>query len=92
MFRDLSFFNSDVSKWDVSNVRTMRLMVHGATAFNSDVSKWVVSKVTDMKSLFSSSAFNGDVSKWDTSNVVNLQSCKLDCVLEFDLNDNANSA
>ena len=33
-------------KWEVSNVRDMRLMFERARLFNSDISKWDVSSVT----------------------------------------------
>ena len=62
MFNGCSNFNGDVSKWDVSNVITMKGMFHDCSSFNGDVSKWDVSKVTNMRNMFKGcSSFNGDV-------------------------------
>ncbi|WP_141080657.1 BspA family leucine-rich repeat surface protein, partial [Campylobacter jejuni] len=33
-------FNSDLSKWDVSNVENMSSMFEGCKNFNGDLSKW----------------------------------------------------
>ena len=70
MFRGPEWFNSDVSKWDVSRVTTMSYMFAGATSFNGYVLKWDVSNVITTSNMFASvSLFNGDVSKWDVSAV-----------------------
>ena len=42
MFRGATSFNSDLSKWNVGNVKDMSYMFDGATSFNSDLSKWNV--------------------------------------------------
>ena len=52
MFARAKFFNSDLSKWDVSRARDMRGMFLGATSFNGDLSKWDVSRVKDMEGMF----------------------------------------
>ena len=52
MFARAKFFDSDLSKWDVSRVNNMRRMFLGATSFNGDLSKWDVSRVSDMHSMF----------------------------------------
>ena len=65
MFCDVSLFNSDVSKWDVSvsHVTNMRWIFFGASLFNSDVSKWDVSHVTNMGLMFDGTwLFNNGVS------------------------------
>ena len=54
MFNGATSFNSDISKWDVSNVTTMDSMFNSATSFNGDISKWDVSKVIIMTSMFAS--------------------------------------
>ena len=68
-----SNFNGDISKWDVSNVTTMKDMFFKAKAFNQDIGDWKVSKVTNMSTMFAiSTAFNQDIGKWDVSNVTNM--------------------
>ena len=52
VFARAKFFDSDVSKWDVSRVKNMHGMFLGARSFNCDVSKWEVSSVTDMHGMF----------------------------------------
>ena len=67
-----SYFNGDISDWDVSNVEDMYGMFRGAKFFNGDISKWNVSKVTDMSYMFNKSVFNGDISKWNVGKVENM--------------------
>ena len=52
MFARAKFFDSDLSKWDVSRVKDMRSMFLRATSFNGDLSKWDVSRVNDMQGMF----------------------------------------
>ena len=52
MFARAKYFNSDVSKWDVSRVKNMQGMFLGATSFNGDLSKWDVTRVIDMRGMF----------------------------------------
>ena len=52
MFQDCYNFNSDLSKWDVSNVKSMTCMFRGCQTFNSDLSNWNVNKVTNMGGMF----------------------------------------
>ena len=59
----LSGFNGDISKWNVSNVKTMQSMFE-FSQFNGDISKWNVSKVFIMDNMFRSSKFSGDISEW----------------------------
>ena len=62
----------EISKWNVSNVKTMYSMFR-KSIFNGDISKWNVGKVTDMGYLFYHSIFNEDISKWNLGNVTNIQ-------------------
>jgi surface protein len=64
-------FNGNISKWDVSNVKSMRAVFQDSK-FNGDISNWDVSNVESMRSLFQISDFNGDISKWDVSNVTDM--------------------
>jgi len=45
-------FNCDISKWDVSNVKTMEGMFTACDEFNQDISNWNVSKVVIMDGMF----------------------------------------
>ena len=57
-------FNDDISRWETSNVTTMKGMFDNAHAFNGDLSRWDTSNVTTMIRMFCSAhAFNGDVSR-----------------------------
>ena len=79
-FKSKTTFNSDISKWDVSNVVTLSCMF-GRTDYppdnyelNANLSAWQVGKVTDMSYMFAGIKFNGDLSKWDVSNVKTMYS------------------
>ena len=74
MFRDAaSFFNADLSAWDVSSVTDMRGMFYNAASFNGDLSAWGVSSVTDTRGMFMGAAsFNADLSAWDVSSVTDM--------------------
>jgi len=71
LFRYLSDFNDDISKWNVSNVINMSGMFYGSK-FNGDISKWNVKKVKNMFTMFYHSDFNGDISKWNVKKVDNM--------------------
>jgi len=63
-------FNGGLSKWDVSQVKTMWSMFAYASKFNGDVSDWDVSSATSMICMFfflNCEDFNGDVG--DTGDV-----------------------
>ena len=51
---DHSYFNGDISKWDVSNVEDMTSMFSDS-AFNQDISMWNVSKVEYYFNIFKNS-------------------------------------
>ena len=52
MFARANFFDTDISKWDVSRVKDMGGMFLGATSFNGDLSRWDVSSVKNMNGMF----------------------------------------
>ena len=58
-----SYFNGDISQWDVSNVKDMRCMFDGSD-FNGDISQWDVSNVTDMTRMFDNSPLKGKEPSW----------------------------
>ena len=69
-FKNQYPFNCDISKWDVSNVKTMEGMFCGEDEFNQDISNWDVSNVVNMESMFlGASKFNQPIGKWNVSNV-----------------------
>ena len=45
LFAGITYFNGDVSDWDVSNVEDMFCMFKGCEKFNQDISNWDVSNV-----------------------------------------------
>jgi surface protein len=64
----------DFSRWDTSNVTSMKGMFFGCRTFTGKgFGNWDVSRVTDMGYMFSQ-CYNleADLSKWDTSNVTNM--------------------
>ena len=66
-----SYFNGDISKWNVSNVIDMYKLFY-QSKFTGDISNWNVSNVADMAHMFYGSDFNNNISKWDVSNVINM--------------------
>ena len=52
MFDNAHSFNSDLSNWNVSNVKNMNRMFRNAHSFNSDLSNWNISNVENMKYMF----------------------------------------
>ena len=63
-------FNCDISKWNVSNVKTMEGMFAVCDEFNQDISNWDVSKVVNMGGMFKfAKKFNQPIGKWNVSNV-----------------------
>jgi surface protein len=71
MFSGCKIFNSDLSKWDVSNVIYFNNMFVNCYKFNSDLSNWDVSKGIDFDYMFyGCKSFNVDLSNWNVSNAV----------------------
>ena len=64
MFCDCLKFNSDLSRWDVSNVRYMYEMFYYCKNFNSDLSTWNVSKVEDISRMFERCDSMKKLPKW----------------------------
>jgi surface protein len=70
------YFDSDISKWDVSLSITTSSMFSGAAVFDQDLSAWKTSKVTIMHHMFAdASSFNHDLSTWTTSRVRDMYRC-----------------
>ena len=71
LFENISTFQQDISKWDVSNVEDMTMMFYGST-FNQPLNNWNVSNVKNMDSMFTRSSFNQPLNNWNVSNVENM--------------------
>ena len=54
LFNGETFFNGDISSWDVSNVQSMTAMFNFAESFNQDIGSWDVSNVQSMTAMFNS--------------------------------------
>ena len=72
LFRN-SYFNGDISKWDVSGVHSMEYMFGDCYYFNRDISNWDTRNVRTMRYMFCGSKFNRDISNWDTRNVTDME-------------------
>jgi surface protein len=72
-FYGASSFNSDLSKWDISNVNMMTATFRNATSFNQNINSWDVSNVLNIENLFyGASVFNQPIGDWNTSSVTNM--------------------
>ena len=59
-------FNDDISRWDTSNVTSMRFMFMGARQFNQSLQQWDVSNVKNMDYMFCyADAFKKSLSSWN---------------------------
>tara|TARA_B110000908_G_C10266895_1_gene465045 strand:- start:7081 stop:7626 length:546 start_codon:yes stop_codon:yes gene_type:complete len=69
-------FNQTLSKWDVSNVTTMKEMFENAETFNNGgsngINDWDVSNVITMEKMFMNTKFDQPIDKWVVSSVINM--------------------
>jgi len=73
MFYDAVNFNSDISHWDVSNIKNMSETFYGCRSFNQPLNDWDVSGVTDFQGMFyDAQVFNQDLNEWDLSSAEDL--------------------
>lgn len=80
MFSDCTIFNhSNVTLWNMSNVRDIEGMFINAAAFDQPIGTWNVSKVTNMSGLFATNnlsvgpnIFNQNISSWNTVRVTDM--------------------
>ena len=84
IFVKTKFEYIDISKWNVSNVKSMRQMFYWCEQLKSvgDLSNWSVSKVENMYAMFYGCAqlkSVGDLSNWDVSNVKYMGSMFYEC-------------
>jgi Mycoplasma protein of unknown function, DUF285 len=73
--RIATFFNEDLSDWDVSNADTLFGMFAGAASFQGrGLEQWDTSRVTNLSFVFMDvAAFNSDISRWNTSGAVTME-------------------
>ena len=72
-FQGCSNFNSDITKWDTTNVIDMDGMFSNASSFNQPIGNWNVSNVTTMNGMFfGASSFNQPIGNWNVSNVTSM--------------------
>ena len=78
--RDVNF---DVSKLDVSNVKTMAFMFSNCKKFDCDLSNWNMSNVTHTNYMFNNCQnFTGKgLDKWDASNITEMNGMFNGCQL-----------
>jgi surface protein len=68
-----SFNDSNVTKWDTSNVTSMTNMFNTARSFNQNIGSWNVANVTNMSWMFAGAiSFNQDISAWQTVKVTDM--------------------
>jgi len=73
MFNSTSYFNQDISSWNVSNVTNMAYMFNSSGVFNQNIGSWNVSNVTNMAYMFNgTTAFNQNIGSWNVSKVTNM--------------------
>ena len=77
-----SNFNQNISHWDISNVKNIRVMFYYNPSFNQDIGNWDTSNVINMAYMFSrASSFNQYIGNWGTSNVTLMGSMFYGCLL-----------
>ncbi|KAL7535340.1 hypothetical protein ACHAWF_005136 [Thalassiosira exigua] len=71
MFKGMSSFNADISRWDVGDATYFQEMFFGATSFNTDISSWDVGNGDYFSRMFNgATSFNADLSSWDVGSGV----------------------
>ncbi len=74
MFYGCTHFNSNISNWDVSNIKYMGGVFLGATSFNQPLNNWNTINVQEMAYMFANAiSFNQPLNNWNTSNVITME-------------------
>ncbi len=71
MFAYATNFNSNISSWNVSNIKNMSHLFYKAH-FNQYLNSWNVENVEDMSGMFELTIFNQSLNKWNVKNVKNM--------------------
>ena len=73
IFNGATYFNQDISAWNVSNVMDMGYMFANAQAFNQPIGGWNVSGAWYMNSMFENAdSFNQPIGSWNVSNAMDM--------------------
>ena len=76
-----TYFNSDISNWDTSNVTSMNNMFNNFKAFNKNIGDWNITNVTSISGMFfGCSIFNQNINNWNVTNVTNISYIFYDCL------------
>ena len=68
LFESLTYFNGDISEWNVSHVENMYNMFYGCEYFNQPLNNWDISSVKEMSFMFYKCLrFNQPLNNWDIS-------------------------
>ena len=63
---------SDLSNWNVSNVKYMSSMFYNATSLISDLSNWNTNNITTMNFMFlGANSLTSDLSNWNKDTLIN---------------------
>lgn len=78
-FHGNSQFNSDISTWNVSKVKSMKWLFYDTIIINNiDLSSWNVTNVTDFSGMFSNSSLSQESANklinWDMANATDVSS------------------
>ena len=74
-YSELSSFNPDISKWNVSRVVSMANLFYEMSGFNQPLNSWNVSNVTNMyRMFFDAPSFNQPLNNWNVGRLVNMES------------------
>lgn len=85
---DVRQFNGNISKWDMSNAKSLNMMFSGSrfTGINGGIADWDVSNVEMMDYMFSNSDFNSDISNWNVEKVRSMVCTFLNSDFDQDIN------
>ena len=68
LFESLTYFNGNISEWNVSHVKNMYNMFYGCEYFNQSLNNWDISNVEEMSFMFYKCLrFNQPLNNWDIS-------------------------
>ncbi len=82
-----SYYNGDLSKWDLSNCTVMFRMFCRSKFNNDSLKDWNVSNVKNFEFMFYNTPFNGNISNWDVFNVQYMKSMFDSCTFNKDISN-----
>ena len=80
-------FNGNISKWDMSNAKSLNSMFNGSmfSGVDGGIADWDVSNVEMMDYMFNGSKFNSDISGWNVEKVRSMVCAFQDCPFDQDI-------